>query len=81
MYAFLLRVHHCCLTLSFLSLLSLPQMICHPDLTLALAICNICGLADFEEMTEVILNIFDYFAGMIKFLKASIERKVVHTGK
>jgi len=56
-------------------------MICHPDLTLALAICNICGLADFEEMTEVILNIFDYFAGMIKFLKASIERKVVHTGK
>jgi hypothetical protein len=56
-------------------------MITRPDLTLALAISKICGSADFEEMTEVILNIFDYRKGVIKFLKASIEREVAITGK
>ncbi|PLW35663.1 hypothetical protein PCANC_13824 [Puccinia coronata f. sp. avenae] len=47
-----------------------------PDLTLALAMCKICESEDFEEMTEVILNIFDHHKGVIKFLKASIKRKV-----
>ncbi|PLW05507.1 hypothetical protein PCASD_23830, partial [Puccinia coronata f. sp. avenae] len=55
------------------------DMICRPDLTLALAMCKICGSADFEEMTEVILNIFDHRKGVIKFLKASIEREVAGT--
>ncbi|MBW0469189.1 hypothetical protein O181_008904 [Austropuccinia psidii MF-1] len=55
------------------------DMICQPDLTLALAICKICGSADFEEMTEVILNIFDNRKGIIKFLKAAIEREVAET--
>ncbi|WAR61885.1 hypothetical protein PtB15_12B577 [Puccinia triticina] len=49
------------------------DIITRPDLTLA------CGSADFEEMTEVILNIFDYHKGVIKFLKASIEREVAAT--
>ncbi|KAA1065733.1 Ras GTPase activating protein ira2 [Puccinia graminis f. sp. tritici] len=58
----------------------LPElMITRPDLTLALAISKICGSADFEEMTEVILNIFNYRKGVIKFLKASIEREVAIT--
>ncbi|OAV98832.1 hypothetical protein PTTG_10958 [Puccinia triticina 1-1 BBBD Race 1] len=55
------------------------DMITRPDLTLALAICKVCGSADFEEMTEVILNIFDHRKGVIKFLKASIEREVAVT--
>ncbi|PLW44676.1 hypothetical protein PCANC_12363 [Puccinia coronata f. sp. avenae] len=55
------------------------DMICRPDLTLALAMCKICGSADFEEMTEVILNIFDHRKGVIKFLKASIKREVAGT--
>lgn len=55
------------------------DMICRPDLTLALAICKVCGSADFEEMTEIILNIFDSRGGVIKFLKASIEREVAVT--
>ncbi|WAQ90170.1 hypothetical protein PtA15_12A156 [Puccinia triticina] len=55
------------------------DMITRPDLTLALAICKVCGSADFEEMTEVMLNIFDYRKGVIKFLKASIEREVAVT--
>ncbi|OAV85794.1 hypothetical protein PTTG_07084 [Puccinia triticina 1-1 BBBD Race 1] len=49
------------------------DIITRPDLTLA------CGSADFEEMTEVILNIFDYHKGVIKFLKASIKREVAAT--
>ncbi|PLW29808.1 hypothetical protein PCANC_21037 [Puccinia coronata f. sp. avenae] len=55
------------------------DMICRPDLTLALAMCKICGSADFEEMTEVILNIFDHRKGVIKFLKASIKQEVAGT--
>lgn len=55
-------------------------MICRPDLTLALALCKICGSSDFEELTEIILNIFDYKKGVIKFLKAVIEKEVADTG-
>ncbi|WAR53900.1 hypothetical protein PtB15_3B409 [Puccinia triticina] len=55
-------------------------MITRPDLTLALAICKVCGSANFKEVTEVILNIFDYCKGVIKFLKASIKREVAVTG-
>ncbi|CAH7670866.1 hypothetical protein BY996DRAFT_4641287 [Phakopsora pachyrhizi] len=55
------------------------DMICRPDLTLALAMCKICGSSDFEELTDVILNVFDYRKGTIKFLKASIEREVADT--
>ncbi|PLW18574.1 hypothetical protein PCASD_12774 [Puccinia coronata f. sp. avenae] len=43
---------------------------------ISLAMCKICESEDFEEMTEVILNIFDHHEGVIKFLKASIKRKV-----
>ncbi|PLW29693.1 hypothetical protein PCASD_22316 [Puccinia coronata f. sp. avenae] len=46
---------------------------------LALAMCKICESADFKEMTEVILNIFDQRKGVIKFLKASIKREVAGT--
>ncbi|MBW0580198.1 hypothetical protein O181_119913 [Austropuccinia psidii MF-1] len=54
-------------------------MICQPNIMLALAICKFCGSADFKEMTEVILNIFDNQKGIIKFLKAAIEREVAET--
>ncbi|OAV92771.1 hypothetical protein PTTG_04966 [Puccinia triticina 1-1 BBBD Race 1] len=56
-------------------------MITRPDLTLALAICKVCGSANFKEVTEVILNIFDYCKGVIKFLKASIKREVATTSQ
>ncbi|KAH9819427.1 hypothetical protein DFH28DRAFT_1080087 [Melampsora americana] len=55
------------------------DMICRPDLTLALALCKVCGSADFEELTEIILNIFDCRKGVIKFLKAVIEKEVSET--
>lgn len=55
-------------------------MICRPDLTLALALCKACGSADYEEMTEIVLNIFDSRKGVIKFLKAAIEKEVHDTG-
>jgi hypothetical protein len=43
--------------------------------------CKICESADFKEMTEVILNIFNHREGVIKFLKALIKREVAGTGK
>jgi hypothetical protein len=52
---------------------------CEPGLTLALAVCEACTGQDYEEMTEILLGIFDS-KRVIKFLKAVIEKEVAETG-
>ncbi|KAM0749716.1 hypothetical protein T439DRAFT_302673 [Meredithblackwellia eburnea MCA 4105] len=50
-----------------------------PDLTLAMALCEVCTAANYEDLTEVFLKVFDTPKSIAKFLKAVIEMEVTAT--
>lgn len=57
----------------------LIDLICKPDMQLALSICQI-GSRDMETMEQIMLSIFDSRGGIIKFLKASITEEIESAG-
>jgi hypothetical protein len=58
-----------------------PQLICEPDLTLALAIFDVCLPSQYDDMTHILLSLFDSRRMVVKFLRAVIEKEVNETGK
>lgn len=59
----------------------LIELIRSPDLSLALALCEVCSAANFEELTEIFLKVFDDRKSISKLLKAVVEMEVSVTGK
>ncbi|PWN42984.1 hypothetical protein IE81DRAFT_366164 [Ceraceosorus guamensis] len=57
----------------------LIELICEPDMQLALSVCNICKGNDVDNMDYVLLSIFDSRGGIIKFLKAALAEEIYRT--
>ncbi|KAK4704245.1 neurofibromin 1, partial [Phenoliferia sp. Uapishka_3] len=54
----------------------LINLIRQPDLTLAMALCEVCTASHYEDLTELFLKIYDTPKTIAKFLKAVIEMEV-----
>lgn len=57
----------------------LVDLICEPDLQLALSICNVCKGYDDGGMDCILLNIFDSRGGIIRFLKSAMREEIDRT--
>lgn len=55
------------------------QMICMPDFTLTIAICDVCPAGMYEELSEILLNLFAARGTAIHFLVAVVENEVANT--
>ena len=58
-----------------------PQLLRQPDLTLALALCEVCTVGDYDHLTEVLMKVFHTPQSMGRFLKAIIELEVSVAGQ
>ncbi|KAI9294940.1 hypothetical protein K502DRAFT_360889 [Neoconidiobolus thromboides FSU 785] len=49
------------------------------DLTLAMSLCDVCPVSDVDDLSSVLLNLFDSLGITIKVLKAVIEKEIYKT--
>jgi neurofibromin 1 len=57
----------------------LIDLICEPDMQLALSLCSVCKGYDDGGMDYILLNIFDSRGGIIRFLKAAMFEEIEKT--
>ncbi len=57
----------------------LISLLRQPDLSLAVALCEVCPSSQFEELIEVLFKVFNTQASLVELLKAVIELEVTAT--
>ncbi|KAJ1654692.1 Ras GTPase activating protein ira2 [Dispira simplex] len=57
----------------------LLQLILEPNMTIALALCDVCPVQDIDELSPVLLSVFDARGRTMPLLKAVIEKELLKT--
>lgn len=62
-------------------LFSMTTPLIIPQLSLALAICEVCPASEVDSLISVMLNLFDTRSALMTLLKNMIDLEVSRTGK